>query len=266
MNSKEDYFRAYKFFEEKYDKLGMNNFDYFFIYSDLRGFAFKLGKNLTKNEFCSAVIQPLLDKNKTVVIPTYTYTLDGIFNVTKTPTRLGALNSWVLKQPNVCRSEHPLFSFGALGNDAGLVKNCGKSAFGENSVFERLRGKKCCFLYIDKSLTLGNTLMQNVEQACGATYRYNKSFKTKVFNNNDYIGTDYTAFLRRRDVDGNDFFIETKKGYSDPLYKAGIVKEVNDSEKLSNISLLDYDKVRETMVELFYNNQSVFITKDFVQY
>ena len=94
----------------------------------------------------------------------------------------------------------------------------------------------------------------------------NKSFKTKVFNNNDYIGTDYTAFLRRRDVDGNDFFIETKKGYSDPLYKAGIVKEVNDSEKLSNISLLDYDKVRETLVELFYNNQSVFITKDFVQY
>ena len=42
--------------------------------------------------------------------------------------------------------------------------------------------------------------------------------------------------------------------------------KLNDSEKLSNISLLDYDKVRETLVELFYNNQSVFITKDFLQY
>ena len=29
MNDEEDYFRAYKFFEEKYDKLGMNDFDYF---------------------------------------------------------------------------------------------------------------------------------------------------------------------------------------------------------------------------------------------
>ncbi len=39
MNSEEDYFRAYKFFEEKYAKLGMNDFDYFYIYSDFRGFA-----------------------------------------------------------------------------------------------------------------------------------------------------------------------------------------------------------------------------------
>ena len=128
MNS-EDYLRAYKFFEEKYDKLGMNDFDYFYIYSDFRGFYSEMGKNLTKNEFCSAVIKPLIEKNKTVIIPTYTYTVKGVFEVLETPTRLGTLNSWILQQANVCRSEHPLFSFASLGLGASLVENCGKNAF-----------------------------------------------------------------------------------------------------------------------------------------
>ena len=123
MNNKEDYFRAYKFFEEKYAKLSMNDFDYFYIYSDFRWFATEMGKNLTKNEFCSAVIKPLIEKNKTVIIPTYTYTVKGVFEVLETPTRLGALNSWILQQAKVCRSEHPLFSFASLGPDARLVEN-----------------------------------------------------------------------------------------------------------------------------------------------
>ena len=186
MNDKEDYFRAYKFFEEKYDKLSMNDFDYFYIYSDFRGFASEMGKNLARNEFCSAVIKPLIEKNKTVIIPTYTYTVKGVFEVLETPTRLGALNSWILQQPSVCRSEHPLFSFASLGPDASLVENCGKSAFGENSVHQRLVGKRACILHIGLPIHLANTLIHNVEQSCGATYRINKCFKTRVFKNGKY--------------------------------------------------------------------------------
>ena len=81
MYSQEDYFHAYRCFEEKYDNLGMSDFDYFYIYSDLRWFASQMGKNLTKNQFCSAVIKPLIEKNKTVIIPTYTYTVKGVFEV-----------------------------------------------------------------------------------------------------------------------------------------------------------------------------------------
>ena len=56
MNSEEDYFRAYKFFEEKYAELGMNDFDYFYIYSDFRGFASEMGKNLARNEFAQLLL------------------------------------------------------------------------------------------------------------------------------------------------------------------------------------------------------------------
>ncbi len=265
MNDKEDYFRAYKFFEEKYDKLGMNDFDYFYIYSDFRGFASEMGKNLAKNEFCSAVIKPLIEKNKTVIIPTYTYTVKGVFDVLETPTCLGALNSWILQQPNVCRSEHPLFSFASLGPSASLVENCGKSAFGENSVHQRLVGKKACVLHVGIPIYLANTLIHHVEQSCGATYRINKCFKTKVSKNRKYLGTDYNAFLRRRDVPKHDFHFDLKRA-SEKLYKTKIPKEIGDPKKLSNITLCDYDKLRSFFIESFLDDNSIFLSKKFVQY
>ena len=61
------------------------------------------------------------------------------------------------------RSEHPMFSFAALGPKSEIVENCGKSAFGYDSIHERLRKKKCCFLNIGRSLESGNTLVHNVE-------------------------------------------------------------------------------------------------------
>jgi len=265
MNSKEDYFHAYRFFEEKYDDLGMSDFDYFYIYSDLRWFASHMGKNLARNQFCSAVIKPLIEKNKTVIIPTYTYTLNGVFEVLETPTNLGTLNSWILQQDKVCRSEHPLFSFASLGPGASLVENCGKSAFGENSIHERLVGKRACILHVGKPIHLANTLIHNVEQSCGATYRINKCFKTKVFRKKKYLGTDYNAFLRRRDVPKYDFHFDLRQA-SKKLYKTKIPKEIGDHRNLSNITLCNYDKLRNFFVELFLNDNSIFLSKKFIQY
>ena len=261
----DDYLHAYKFFEEKYDRLGVNDFDYFYIYSDFRWFASKIAKNLTKNEFCLAVIKPLIEKNKTVIVPTYTYTVEGVFEVSETPTRLGTLNSWILRQAKVCRSEHPLFSFASLGPGASLVENCGKSAFGKNSVHERLVGKRACVLHIGKPIHLANTLIHRVEQLCGATYRINKCFKTKVFKNGKYLGTDYSAFLRRRDVKGHDFHFDLRQS-SEKLYKTKIPNEIGDPKNLSNITLCDYDKLGKFFVESFFNDNSIFLSSEFVQY
>ena len=254
--------KAYKFFEEKYDKLCVNDFNYFYIYSDFRWFSSEIGKNLTKNEFCLAVIKPLIEKNKTVIVPTYTYTVEGIFEVLETPTRLGALNSWILKQDKVYRSEHPLFSFASLGPNAKLVENCGKSAFGKNSVHGRLVGKRACVIHIGKPIHLANTLIHHVEQLCGATYRINKCFKTKVFKNGKYLGTDYSAFLRRRDVKGHDFHFDLKRA-SEELYKTKIPRELGDPKNLSNITLCDYDKLRNFFVESFLNDHSIFLSSKY---
>ena len=178
---------------------------------------------------------------------------------------MGALNSWILQQAKVCRSEHPLFSFESLGPGAGLVENCGKSAFGKNSVHEKLVEKKACTLHVGMPIHLANTLIHNVEQSCGATYRINKCFKTKVFKNGKYLGTDYNAFLRRRDVPKHDFHFDLRQA-SEKLYKTKIPKEIGDPKNLSNVTLCNYDKLRNFFVELFLNDNSIFLSKKFVQY
>ena len=260
----ESYQSLENFFSSSYEDLDVNQYDFCYIYSDLRAFASKMVCGFEKNKFCSSIINPLLKSKKTIIIPTFTYTTEGVFEVEKTPTKLGALNSWILKQNNMKRSEHPMFSFASLGPKSSIVEKCGKSAFGSDSIHERLRGKKCCIINIGRPIEFGNTLLHNVEQSCGASYRFHKTFKTRVFKKNEYIDSDYTAFVRRQDVPEHDFKFNFSKA-AKMIYDEGVVKEVGDPALLSNVSLYDYDKTREILVKAFLNNTSIFLSKPFIQ-
>ena len=265
MDEFETYNELEEYFSQIYIKLGIEQYNFCYIYSDFRFFASCMKINVDKDRFCKSIVNPLVNLKKTVIIPTFSYTTEGIFDVEKTSTSIGTLNSWILRQPSVKRSEHPLFSFASLGPDARLVENCGKSAFGENSVHERLMGKRACTLHVGIPIHLANTLIHNVEQSCGATYRINKCFKTKVFKNGKYFGTGYNAFLRRRDVPKHDFHFDLRQA-SEKLYKTKIPKEIGDPKNLSNVTLCNYDKLRNFFVELFLNDNSIFLSKKFVQY
>ena len=276
MGKFESYQSLENFFSNSYEDLGVKQYDFCCVYSDLRAFASEMKSKFEKNKFCHSIINPLLKSKKTVIIPTYTYTLKGVFEVEKTPTNFGALNSWILKQDNMKRSEHPMFSYASLGPKSSIVENCGKSAFGFDSIYERLIGKKCCFINIGRPIEAGNTIVHNVEQSCGATYRYNKCLKTRIIKNNKFFGSDYNAFLRKLDIPDNDVKINFVKAAKN-IFDAGIVKQVSINPKttienskkydsLPIIFLYDYDKTREILVESFNNDITIFITKPFVQY
>ena len=114
---------------KKYKNIGVFEADVIYIYADLRGFLIFLNQFPNKNKFLESFVKPLLDKNLTIIIPTFSYTTSGIFNTKSTTTNLGALNKWVLNNPKSERSEHPLFSYSAIGPKAKeLVKDIGKSA------------------------------------------------------------------------------------------------------------------------------------------
>ena len=265
MNEFQNYDDLENYFSDTFVKLGVKDYDFCYIYSDLRFFASSMKIDIEKDRFCNSIISPLLNLKKTIIIPTFSYTTEGVFDVEKTPTSLGTLNSWILRQSNVKRSNHPLFSFGALGPKSSLVENCGKSAFGKNSVHDNLRENKCCFINIGRAIEKGNTIIHNIEQSCEAKYRFNKVFKTSVLKRNKLFDSDYSAFVRRQDVPDHDFkfnFIEAAK----IIYSEGIVHEVGDSELLSNISLYDYDKTRAILVKAFIKNSSIFLSKPFTQF
>jgi aminoglycoside N3'-acetyltransferase len=253
-----------EYFENAYREIGALNADILYIYSDFRYFG-ALTQNLNRNEFCDAVIHPLLKYDKTIIIATFTYTADGVFSVYETRTKLGALNRWINENDKRVRSEHPIFSFAALGSKANLVLNIGKSAFGYDSIYHRIRGQSAAFLHIGRPVSMGNTALHYIEHICGATYRFHKAFRTKIYRGKDYIGTDYTAFVRRQDVIGEDFAFDFKVA-SRELEDRGLIKKVGDDRNLSSISFYWYDDVIDALADMFYKNQRLFIRSDYINY
>lgn len=253
-----------KTLEDAYEIIGILSADIVYLYTDFRAIGVHAAEFSNRNLFCDAIVRPLLDRGKTVLTTTFTYTTEGRFDVEKTPTRLGAINKWFLQEPGVSRSEHPMFSYAALGPQAkSLVENVGKSAFGHQSVFDRLYGRNASFLYVGRPVWMGNTIIHHIEQACGATYRINKAFKTEVYRNENYVGTDYSAFLRRRDVSGQNFYFRFDEAAA-RLFEAGLVRQVGDDKSLTNISAHGYDDTAALLKRMFYANPSIFIDQPFI--
>ena len=251
------------YFNNTFHKLDVGKFDILYVYTDLRSFGQYLPLFSSKDEFFQSIINPLLSYSGTIIMTTFTYTSSGIFDISNSKTYLGAMNKWILSMDDHVRSEHPLFSFASIGKENKIIQNIGKSAFGHDSVFDRLKNSNAAFLHIGRPVELGNTSIHYVEQMCGATYRYNKCFKTKVYNNNTYIGTNYSAFLRKRDVIGEDFDF-TFESAARLLKKNGLVKEIGNPFK--NISIYPFNKTIEFLSNQFYLNQNIFINSNYKNY
>ena len=163
------------------------------------------------------------------------------------------------------RSEHPLFSYAALGKKADFLVNISKSAFGYGSVFDRLKDSDAVFLHVGRPISMGNTVLHHIEQYCGATYRINKAFQTKVYRGDTYIGTDYTAFLRRQDVEGETFGFDFTKA-ARAMLDAQLIKKTGDIDSFSTVPSYSYDDTLSFLYDLFYKAQNIFIGSDFIQY
>jgi len=251
--------------ELAYTKIGAFDADVLYVYTDFRHFGTYAAYYNSRDEFCRALVAPFLSREKTIILTAFTYTSEGQFDVLGSPTKLGAMNKWILSQPGCRRSEHPLFSYAALGSDAALVENIGKSAFGYDSVFERLYGRKTAFLHIGRPISFGNTALHYVEHTCGATYRTHKAFQTEVFRGKHYIGTDYSAFLRRRDIPNEAFEFDFSKA-AEKIYNKGLVQQVGSDDNLSNISFYWYDTALDYLRDLFYEDQRIFIKSNYIGY
>ena len=57
--------------------------------------------------------------------------------------------------------------------------------------------KNCYFLNFFRPLKQGNTLVHHIEQNNKAKYRFDKKFETKVFFHDNYVGKNYSAFVRK---------------------------------------------------------------------
>ena len=100
---------------------------YVYIYSDFRIFIsfYKSNPELYIKKF----LRLFTDRGITCIVPSFSYTVSGSFDVHKTKSGVGLLGNFIMKKIKFERSEHPLFSFIAIGKNRKIVRNIGISAF-----------------------------------------------------------------------------------------------------------------------------------------
>jgi len=228
-------------------------YDYIYIYSDLRYYLIKHGSHFSKK-----LLNLFLKKKKTIIVPTFSYTTFGNFYKDKARSALGFFSNYVLNNKDSCRSNHPLFSFAAVGPKKNILKNLGKSAFGNNGLHKTLYRKNACYLHIGRPLKQGNTMVHYFEKKYNVNYRYEKKFPTKVFEKKKYLGTNYSAYLRYLDMKNNHF--KFKKAYK-IIKNKKFVKSYYIKNKFRGIEIYPYDKIFDTFDELIRKNKSIFIEK-----
>jgi aminoglycoside N3'-acetyltransferase len=240
------------------DSISENQIEFAYLYTDLRLIGQERLAMESKDSFLQRLIDIFLDRDITVLIPTFTYTSRGTFNPTTNITKLGALNSYIQRHQNSTTSEHPMFSFSAIGPRATIVNKVGKSAFGFESVFHRLLDKNCWCFHIGRPLGEGNTVVHAIEQHCGVTYRQNVEFSTRVIKDGVDYGKNYTAFLRRRDIPGKDFATNFEMA-ADLLLKNRIMFSMDNKGPYQDIVVGPYDAMFSFLSEMLDLNNKLFL-------
>jgi len=226
---------------------------YVYIYSDFR-FFLSQNKNNTE-KFMKSFLEIFMKNNQTIIVPTFSYSKKN-FDIRKDKSSLGFFSNYVLNLRGVKRSEHPIFSYAAYGPNKKIVTKIGKSAFGEDSLHERLLFKKCCFLHFGRKLIDGNTIVHHIEQNFSAKYRFDKVFKTKVYFNKKYIGTNYSAYVKKK---FDKLSIFTFKKAIREINKKKIIVKLNDEKELKSIFFYSYDDIYFLLHKFYLTNDKAFL-------
>jgi aminoglycoside 3-N-acetyltransferase len=157
----------------------------------------------------SSFILNLLDyfNNGTIIVPNFTYSAtDGkIFEVDKTPSKIGKFSEIFRLMKGGHRSRHPIFSVSCFGEHAKYYSDTiTTDCFGKDTLFDKL--------YINnvKILTLGCSLdrvtfTHFVEQNLNIPYRHFKYFKAHIKDKNkknlEEVAVRY--FVRNLNLDTN---------------------------------------------------------------
>ena len=141
------------------------------------------------SKFIFDSINKVLGSSGTVLVPCYSYSFGKsnnklpIYNIKKTPSKIGPFSNFFIKQNGVIRSEDPMISIAGLGPNAKkILKNIPATSYGKNCVFEKIlkiKNAKCC------SLGLGPNWMPFIHYCDWLNkvpFRYDKFFKGTIIN------------------------------------------------------------------------------------
>jgi aminoglycoside N3'-acetyltransferase len=167
------------------------------VYSAIWPFA--RGIKASQQDFCKSLIDILIDRSKTLFMPTFTNGfVNGVCDLDHTPSTTGVLTEIFRNTPGVRRTVCPFFSFGVFGENTNeTVQLRPQNAWGEGSLYEWFDDNNA---YI---LTLGThpthcSFTHRAEWLCRniIKYRYEKKFSGQIVHEGDKFDFQEILFVK----------------------------------------------------------------------
>lgn len=194
-------------YTDYFKQLQLKDYDVIVLFSDISKLIFqerKKGVQFDVNLFLKSIKDWILP-HQTLLIPTFNWGFcNGVpFDYKKTPSSVGAMGNFALKDSDFKRSKHPIYSFAIYGKDRDkLCEIDNKSAFGIDSIFSYISNSNSCQVGIDINIFTIAHFIEETEFIDKMEHRYLKSF------NYDYIDEfgntqkkDYIMLVRNLDKD-----------------------------------------------------------------
>ena len=142
-------------------------------------------------------------KGGTIIVPTFNFEFykKKKFNLKKTSSTLGFFEKFFLKQKDIKRTEHPIFSIAAWGREKiKISKAKGLFSFGHNSPFNLFTELNVKFLNLGISFGETCTYAHHLEHLNGINHRYYKPVTGEIVISGKKKIQTYYSLVRYRSI------------------------------------------------------------------
>lgn len=160
----------------------------------------------------------------TLIVPTFTH--DYVrkkkpFVLEETPSETGIFSEYVRQHPLAIRTLHPIASVAVIGKNQDKFLQLSSSAYGINSVFDRLEkipGARIVYFGANANHT---TILHHLEQLVGVSHVYNKAYLSPdvYINHVEKIGRPFFSSVRYL----NGKVIGSYYGWEKEMHKKGLM-------------------------------------------
>lgn len=170
-----------------------------FLHSNIGFFGNLDGVNdpdLISNIFYEKIMDKL-GHNGTIVVPAFTYSFprNELFDPSLPILSMGVFSNFIRKNPNSYRSLDPCYSVCAIGKLAKkMTINASENSFDNTSFFARFLNANGIILNLN--FDAGSTFLHYIERKLSVPYRYDKTFKGHIIQNEKKKLIKSTIYVR----------------------------------------------------------------------
>ena len=214
--------------------------------------------NYLVSEFCKF-------KNSTIVVPTATLNIlesrETFDRLKSKSSRMGFFSEFIRTKKNSVRSDHPLWSFSAIGYySKQITEKVPKTCYGRYSIFDRLLNYNTYYICLgDVKSTLAP--IHYAEQMVGVPYRFFKEFKIKIKINKKIKFDSYYFYAM---ISSPKITRENNNIIVQMLIKNDVIKKFKN--KNFNIYLSDYDRLIKNLILILDKNPKIYLNDQKVSF